>query len=80
MLHSGEQKILVNTDQFVVSLNEIARVARSLEPTKQNTGLVGRLYDPLGILASKCSFRQCAKPSLNGISRSLLICCQGGRS
>ena len=56
-LHSGEQKILgvrwnVNTDQFVVSLNEIARLARSLEPTKQNiVSLVGKFYDPLGILA-----------------------------
>ena len=56
-LHSGEQKILgarwnVNTDQFVVSLDEIARLARSLEPTKRNiVSLVGKFYDPLGILA-----------------------------
>ena len=42
----------VNTDQFVVSLNEIARLARSLEPTKRNiVSLVGKFYDPLGILA-----------------------------
>lgn len=56
-LHSGEQKILgvrwnVNTDQFVVSLDEIARLARSLEPTKRNiVSLVGKFYDLLGILA-----------------------------
>ena len=56
-LHSGEQKILgarwnVNTDQFVVSLDEIARLARSLEPIKRNiVSPVGKFYDPLGILA-----------------------------
>ena len=56
-LHSGEQKILgvrwnINTDQFVVSLDEIARLARSLEPTKRNiVSLVGKFYDLLGILA-----------------------------
>ena len=62
-LHSGEQKILgvrwnVNTDQFVVSLDEIARLARSLEPTKRNiVSLVGKFYDPLGILAPVVKFK-----------------------
>lgn len=42
----------VNSDQFVVDLVEIARLARSLEPTKRNiVSLVGKFYDPLGILA-----------------------------
>ena len=56
-LHSGEQKILgvrwnVNTGQFVVSLDEIVRLARSLEPFKRNiVSLIGKFYDPLGILA-----------------------------
>lgn len=56
-LHSGEQKILgvnwnVGTDQFVISLAEIARLAKSLEPTKRSiVSLVGRFYDPLGVLA-----------------------------
>ena len=56
-LHSGEQKILeikwnVETDQIVVSLEEVAQIAVSLEPTKRNiVSLVGKFYDPLGILA-----------------------------
>ena len=40
------------TDQIVVSLDEIAQLASNLEPTKRNiVSLVGRFYDPLGILA-----------------------------
>ena len=35
----------------MVSLNEIARLARSLEPTNGNiVSLVGKFYDPLAIL------------------------------
>ena len=56
-LHSGGQKILgvkckVDTDQFVVSLEDIAQIAESLDPTERNiVSLVGKFYDPLGILA-----------------------------
>jgi len=54
---SGEQKVLgvrwnVRSDQFVVSLDEIASIAQVLEPTKRNiVSLVGRFYDPLGFLS-----------------------------
>ena len=42
----------VSSDQIVVNLDEIASTARVLEPTKRNVvSLVGRIYDPLGILA-----------------------------
>ena len=42
----------VSTNQFVVSLDEITRLARSLEPTKRNiVSLVSKFYDPLSILA-----------------------------
>ena len=42
----------VNTDHFVVSFDEIATLATSLKPTKRNiVSLVGKFYDPLGILA-----------------------------
>ena len=42
-LHSGEQKIFgvkwnVNTDQFVVSLEEIARITESLKPEYRQSG------------------------------------------
>ena len=56
-LHSGEQKILgvkwnINTDQFVVSFDEITSLAKGLEPTKRNIiSLVGKFCNPLGILA-----------------------------
>ena len=35
----------------MASIDEIARLARSLEPTKRNVSLVGKFDDPLGILA-----------------------------
>jgi hypothetical protein len=56
-IHPGEQKVLgvrwdVSSDQIVVDLDEIAAGARSLEPTKRNVvSVVGKFYDPLGILA-----------------------------
>ena len=56
-MQSGEQKMLgvrwnIALDQFVVNLDEIASVARELEPTKRNiVSLVGKFYDPLGFLA-----------------------------
>ena len=56
-MQSGEQKVLgvrwnIALDQFVVNLDEIASVARELEPTKRNiVSLVGKFYDPLGFLA-----------------------------
>ena len=56
-LYSGEQKVLgikwnTFTDQFVINLQDITDLARSLEPTKRNiVSLVGKFYDPLGFLA-----------------------------
>ena len=56
-MRSGEQKVLgvrlnACTDKFVVTLDEIAETVKELEPTKRNiVALVGRIYDPLGILA-----------------------------
>lgn len=56
-LCSGEQKILevkwnANTNQFVISLDDVADLAGNLEPTKRNiVSLVGKFYDPLGVLA-----------------------------
>ena len=56
-MRPGEQKVLgvrwdVASDHFVVNLDEIAAAARMLEPTKCNIiSLVGRFYDPLGLLA-----------------------------
>jgi hypothetical protein len=55
--HCGESKVLgvrwnVDTDQLVMSLENIASLAAKLEPTKRAiVGLVGRIYDPLGLLS-----------------------------
>ena len=56
-MRSGEQKVLgvrwnICSDEFVVSLTEIASTAQAIDPTKRNiVGLVGKFYDPLGILS-----------------------------
>lgn len=53
----GESKVLgvrwnVDTDQIVMSLEDIAASAIELEPTKRSiVSLVGRIYDPLGLLS-----------------------------
>ena len=55
-VRSGEQKILgvcwdVTSDRFLFSLDDVARQAAEMEPTKRNlVSLVG-FYDPLGFLA-----------------------------
>ena len=56
-MHSGEQKILgvrwnTSTDRLCFNLEEIARVASELEPTKRHlVSIVGRFYDPMGFLS-----------------------------
>ena len=56
-VRAGEQKILgvcwnVHSDRFIFNLSDIARPTTDLEPTKRNVvSLVGRFYDPLGIVA-----------------------------
>lgn len=56
-VNMGEQKVLgvrwdLATDKLVMSLNQIASAASEIEPTKRAiVGLVGRIYDPLGILS-----------------------------
>ena len=56
-IRSGEQKVLgvrwnTCSDELVVSLTEIASATQAIDPTKRNiVGLVGRFYDPLGILS-----------------------------
>ena len=53
----GESKVLgvrwsIATDQLVMSLEDIAALAVELEPTKRAiVSLVGRIYDPLGLLS-----------------------------
>ena len=55
--HSEERKVLgvrwdIATDRFVISLESIASAAAELEPTKRAiVSLVGKFYDPLGILS-----------------------------
>ena len=42
----------VHSDRFIFNLSDIARLTTDLEPTKRNVvSLVGRFYDPLGIVA-----------------------------
>lgn len=56
-VHSGERKVLGvrwnnSADQLVMDLEEIASAATALEPTKRAiVSLVGRFYDPLGLLS-----------------------------
>lgn len=56
MLH-GEKKVLgvcwkLHTDHLVLSLEDIASAAASIEPTKRAiVSLVGRVYDPLGLIS-----------------------------
>ena len=56
-MSAGEKKVLgvrwnLAADQFIVSLEEIASMALDLEPTKrQIVSLVGRVYDPLGLIS-----------------------------
>ena len=51
-----EQKVLairwdISTDQFVMSLEDIAFLTRKLDPTKRAiVSIVGKFYDPLGLL------------------------------
>ena len=53
----GERKVLgirwdPQTDQLIQSLEDIAGLARTLEPTKREiVSLVGKFYDPLGLLS-----------------------------
>lgn len=78
-LHSGEQKRNMNTDQFIIiCLDEIARLARNLGPTKINKilsfgGHAGSLT--LGYLGtSKLFLQTICETNLSGTSLSLLIC------
>ena len=54
---SGEQKVLgvrwnKASDQLVLSLEDIASAAAELAPTKRNIiAIVGKFYDPIGLLA-----------------------------
>ena len=54
---AGERKVLgvhldLATDQLVMSLDDISIAALKLEPTKRAiVSLVGRIYDPLGIMS-----------------------------
>ena len=56
-MHSGERKVLgiwwdIATDQFNMSLEDIASAAAELEPTRRAImNLIGRFYDPLGLLS-----------------------------
>ena len=56
-MYSGEQKVLgvrwnICSDEYVVGLTEIVSAAQAIDPTKCTIiGLVGRFYDPLGILS-----------------------------
>ncbi len=56
-MQSGEQKILgvrwnVHSDCFVFSLDDIALLAKTLEPTKRHVvSIVGKFYDPLGFMS-----------------------------
>ena len=53
----GERKVLgirwdPQTDQLIQSLEDIAGLARTLEPTKREiVSLVGKFYDPFGLLS-----------------------------
>ena len=55
--HLGEKKILgvrwdLSTDNFIVSLEEVLHSVSQLRPTKRRiVSLVGKIYDPLGILS-----------------------------
>ena len=57
-VRSGERKVLGvrwnnSADQLVMDLKEIASTAALLDPTKRAiVSLVGRFYDPLGLLSS----------------------------
>lgn len=54
--HSGKRKVLgvrwdIATDQLVMRLEEIAAAAAELEATKRSiVSLVGKIYDPMGLL------------------------------
>ena len=54
---SGERRVLgirwnISSDEFVMSLEDIASVATHLNPTKRSVvSLVGKFYDPLGFLS-----------------------------
>ena len=56
-LWPGEQKVLgirwsVESDELVISLSGIARLAMDQDPTRRSiVSLVGKFYDPLGFLA-----------------------------
>ena len=53
----GEHKILgvrweASSDQLFFNLNDVARLAQNLEPTKRHmVSIVGKFYDPLGFLS-----------------------------
>ena len=55
----GEHKVLgvcwnVGTDQLVFNVDEIAMLAKEIEPTKRHVVvIVGKFYDPLGYLSPK---------------------------
>lgn len=54
---SGEHKVLdlcwnVGSDQFVFNVDEIATLAKEIEPTKRHVvAIVGKFYNPLGFLS-----------------------------
>ena len=53
----GEHKVLgvcwnVGTDQLIFNVDEIAMLAKEIEPTKRHVvAIVGKFYDPLGYLS-----------------------------
>ena len=60
---TSEQKIVgvcldTHSDCFVFDLHELAELEARLEPTKRNiVSMVGRFYDPIGVLSSVVSFK-----------------------
>ena len=72
----SEQKILgvcwdVHSDTFIFNLNKLADLAAQTEPTKRNViSIVGRFYDPLGVLSSliisfKILMQEICEPQIN---------------
>ena len=53
----GEQKVLgiqwnVNSDCFILSIQDITHLANQMEPTKRHiVSVIGRIYNPLGYLS-----------------------------
>ena len=88
-MRSGEQKVLgvrwnICSDEFVVSLTEIASAAQAIDPSKHNiVGLVKRFYQPLGILFPvvvrlRCFSKSSAWLNLTGTIHLLTASWEGG--